>query len=145
MANQRCDAVMTRDPECCGSKDSALDAIRIMKNRNVGFVPVCDKDNRLIGVLTDRDIAMALNDDRHPSKVKLNEIMTRDPITVRPEEDIHDCARRMEEFQLHRIPVTDHDNILVGVIALADIARKAVQKRDLEGELPRIVESFSQP
>lgn len=145
MANLRCEDVMTRNPRCCEPKDTLLDAIRIMKEINVGFVPVCGQDNRLVGVITDRDIALALGNDSKPSECRVSEVMARDPITCRPFDDATDAARLMEEHQLRRIPVVDNDNVLLGVIATADIARRATDYRELEAELPEILESVSAP
>lgn len=145
MANLRSEDVMSRNPRCCDPKDTLLDAIRIMKEINVGYVPVCGQDKRLLGVITDRDIALSLGDDSKPSQCRVSEVMARDPITTRPSDDAMDAARLMEEHQIRRIPVVDNDNILLGVIATADIARRASGNRELEGELPRVFESVSSP
>lgn len=146
MANIRCEDVMSRSPRTCTSNDTLLDAIRLMKEIDVGFVPVCDKtDNRLVGVLTDRDIAMSLVRDRKPSDMRVNEVMSRDPITCKPNDDIMLCARAMEEYQLRRVPVVDDNFTLLGVIATADLARRAPIRKDLEMELPSIIESVSAP
>src|SRR3712207_9282196 len=72
------------------------DAIRLMKEINVGIVPVCDeRDGRLIGVITDRDIALALSNDKKPSDFKLQDVMSRDPICVRPNEDVDRKSTRL--------------------------------------------------
>jgi CBS domain-containing protein len=144
--NIRCEDLMTRHPRCCNAGDNLLDAIRIMKEVNVGFVPVCDANGeRLVGVVTDRDIAMALSNDEKPSAYRLENVMSRDPITVRPDDDAMTCARVMEDAQVRRVPVVDRDQKLLGVISLADVARKAVSRKELESELGSIVERVSQP
>lgn len=144
MAQLRCEDVMTRNPRYCEPNDSLLAPLKLMKELDVGFVPVCDpRDRRLVGVITDRDIAMALVRDVKPSNLSVNDYMSRDAITCRPGDDVMDCARRMEDNQIRRIPVVDEDNLLVGVIATADIARKATQRRELEAELPSLMESIS--
>ena len=71
--------------------------------------------------------------------------MTRDPIACRPNDDIMSCARAMEEYQLRRVPVIDDAFTLLGIIATADIARRAPIRKDLEVELPSIIESVSAP
>lgn len=145
MAVLRCEDLMTRDPSCCASKDSALDALKIMKELNVGLLPICDQDKRLLGVVTDRDIAMSLTNDKKPSECRLGSIMSKDPVTVRPDDEALACARRMEDHQLHRIPVVDEENRILGIIALADIARRAIRRDELESELPSIIEAISSP
>jgi len=145
MAVLRCEDLMTRDPSCCASKDTALDALKIMKELNVGLLPICDQDRRLLGVVTDRDIALSLTDDRKPSECRLGTIMSRDPVTVRPDEEALNCARRMEDHQLRRIPVVDEENRVMGIISIADIARQANRRDELESELPSIIEAVSEP
>lgn len=141
----RCEDVMTRNPRCVSPRDSLLEAIRIMKEINVGYVPCCGQDNRLLGVITDRDIALALSRDEKPSALRVNDYMSRDPVTCSPDDNVLDAARMMEEHQIRRLPVVDHDNILLGVIATADIARRAERNKELESELPQILESVSSP
>lgn len=146
MANLRCEDVMTRNPRCAAPGDTLVEAIRIMKELDVGFVPVAERDTgRLLGVLTDRDLALSLLRDMRPSELTVNDVMTRDPVACRPGDDILDAARLMEEHQIRRIPVVDNDNILLGVIATADIARRAGRSGDLEAELPDLIESISAP
>lgn len=146
MANLTCEDLMTRHPRECAPDDSLLDCIAIMKELNVGFVPVCERGTGiLLGVLTDRDIAMSLTDDQKPSSKRARDVMTSALVTCRPEHDIFEAAHAMEDSQVRRVAVVDADRKLVGVIALADIARRAVKRKDLERELPTIVEMTSQP
>ena len=137
---------MSRSPRTCAPNDTLLDAIQLMKEIDVGFVPICNRtDNRLVGVITDRDVAMSLSRDKKPSDIRVSEVMSRDPVTCRPNDDLMSCARAMEEYQLRRIPVVDDNYTLLGVIATADIARRSMDRKDLEVELPTIIESVSAP
>lgn len=145
MANLRCEDVMTRNPRCCEPKDTVLDAIRLMKENNVGSVPVCEQDNRLVGVLTDRDVAMGLSADKKPSECRVSDFMSEEPITCRPEDDAFDAAQLMEDRQIRRIPVVDNDNVLQGIISTADIARQSGTHDRLFAQLPDIMESVSAP
>lgn len=146
MATLRCEDVMTRHPRTCRPDESLLDAIRVMKEMDVGFVPVCEgSQGRLVGMITDRDVASALAVDVAPSSIRIREAMTSDPFVVRPEDHIIRCAQAMEEHQVRRMPVVDHDFRLVGVISTADLARKAQTRPDLEAELPRVIEAISRP
>jgi CBS domain-containing protein len=146
MANIRCEDLMTRDPRTVKPGDTLLDAIRVYKELNVGFIPVCeDPDGRLVGVLTDRDVALALSKDQKPSQIRVAQCMSRDPVTCRPGDDAFSAAQKMEEHQIRRIPVVDDDNILMGVIATADIARASEDRKELETEVPTIMQSISEP
>ena len=146
MAILRCEDVMTRHPRTCEPSETLLECIRTMKELNVGYVPICEATvGRLVGVVTDRDVAMALSHDESPSQLRIADVMTKDPIACRPEEDVFACARAMEDHKLRRIPVVDQNNILLGVIALADLARQSVQHKELELELGTVMEQVSQP
>lgn len=144
MAALRCEDVMTRNPRTCAPNQSLLDCIRLLKELDVGYVPIT-QDNRLLGVITDRDIALALSRDERPSALRISQYMTRDPIACRPNDDVFDAQRAMEEHQIRRMPVVDEDNRLLGVIATADLARHARNRRELESEIPALIESISQP
>lgn len=146
MATTTCEDLMTRHPRSCRPDGTLLDCIRIMKELNVGYVPICEPSSgRLVGVLTDRDAAMALSRDDKASSIPTKDVMTRDPVTCRPEDDIFAAAHAMENAQIRRIPIVDRDNTLVGVVSLADIARRAPGFKALERELSQVVERVSQP
>jgi CBS domain-containing protein len=146
MANLTCEDVMTRHPRSCAPDATLLECIKLMKEQDCGFVPVCERQSGLLlGVLTDRDVAMHLTRDVKPSSVLAREVMHRDPVTCRPELDVFEATRAMERAQVRRIPVVDGDGKLVGVIAHADLARRARQRKDLERELPVIMEETARP
>lgn len=145
MASLRCEDVMSRNPRVCAPNDTLLDVIRTMKELDVGYMPICGQENRLLGVLTDRDVALAFSRNDRPSDLKVSQYMTRDPITCRPNDDVFDAQQRMEEHQVRRVPVVDEDNRLLGIIATADLARHATTSREIESELPMLIESISQP
>ena len=71
--------------------------------------------------------------------------MSRDPVTVHPDDDVMTCARVMEDAQVRRVPVVDRNHQLLGVISVADIARRAMLRNELEPELGTIIEKVSQP
>jgi CBS domain-containing protein len=136
---------MTGKPRSCSPDHTLLDAIHLMRELDVGYVPVCGQGERLLGVVTDRDIALALAQDEVPSAVSISRVMSRDPVSCRPGDDLFDCERLMEEHQIRRMPVVDEDNRLVGVISMADLARRARGQPEIESEIPSLIESISQP
>jgi CBS domain-containing protein len=119
--------VMTQNPECCTPDDSLTDAARIMKRRDVGFVPVVDSRDtrRLVGCVTDRDIVTrAIAEGKDPDAVSLGAIMTDDLVCCSPDDDVEGAKRLMAEHRLRRVLACDEDGSLIGVVALADIARR---------------------
>lgn len=92
----------------------------IMKSEDVGAVPVCDKQNHLLGIVTDRDLIIRFN-----GKLLAKDLMTKSPITVNPEDDIHDAAMMFSKYRIRRLPVLEGDK-LVGMLSLRDLAKKKV-------------------
>jgi len=106
---------------------SLTDAAMLMKQEDVGSVPVVDGE-RLIGMLTDRDIVVrGIADGSDPHAIKAGDIASRDIVTVRPDDDLDEAVRLMAQHQVRRLPVVD-DGHLVGVVAQADIAQEAKEK-----------------
>ncbi|MFM2152857.1 MAG: hypothetical protein RL199_1292 [Pseudomonadota bacterium] len=146
MAQLRCEDVMSRRPRTCTPTDSLLDGIRLMKEIDVGFVPVCEQlDGQLVGVLTDRDIAMAMARDDKPSQLFVRDIMTRAPYTCAPSDALEQCTRLMEQEQVRRVPIIDDARSLVGVVSMADVARHAPHRQELESQIARAEEAICQP
>jgi CBS domain-containing protein len=130
-------SAMTSDVKTAAPSQPLTDAARLMAEEDVGVVPVVDGE-RLVGVLTDRDIvirAIAIGGD--PRTVEIGEIASRDPVTVRPDDDLDDALRLMAQHQVRRLPVVE-DGRLVGVLATADVAMEAKEK-----DLGRVVEEIS--
>jgi len=118
---------MTPDVKTATPSLSLTDAAKLMKQEDVGSVPVVDGE-RLIGVLTDRDIVVrGIADGSDPHAVTAGDIASRDIVTVRPDDDLDEALRLMAQHQVRRLPVVD-DGHLVGVLAQADVAHEAKEK-----------------
>ena len=120
--------VMTRNPICCLPTDSAMEAARIMKSRDVGAVPiVADRDSgRLIGIVTDRDLCKAIvAEGDSPQFTLVEKVMRRNPFTCGPEDSVESCERLMQKHQVRRIPVVDKNGRCIGIVAQADVALHA--------------------
>jgi len=115
--------IMTADVTCVGENESLADAARKMADLDVGSVPICGEDNRLKGMLTDRDIVVkALAQGRNPSEITAGELAQGKPVTIGADDDVTEILRTMGSHQVRRLPVIDgHD--LVGMVAVADVAR----------------------
>src|SRR5919107_5716569 len=115
--------IMTSDVTCVGEKESLAEAAKKMADLNVGALPICGEDNRLKGMLTDRDIVVkAIAQGRNPSDCTAGEFAQGKPVTIGADDDAREILRTMGQHQVRRLPVIDgHD--LVGMVALADVAR----------------------
>ena len=121
--------IMTSGAECAGIDDTLVDAARKMRDLDVGALPICGEDNRLKGVVTDRDIVIrCVADGRDPSTVKVSELAEGKPVTIGADDSAEEALKTMQEHGVRRLPVIDgHD--LVGMLSQADIA---VNLRDAE-------------
>ena len=116
--------LMTPDPTCVKEHQTLVDAARMMRDLDVGALPICGDDDRLKGMLTDRDIVVkCVADGGDPGSVTAGSLAEGKPLTIGADDDIREALEVMQEYQVRRLPVIDgHD--LVGIIAQADIARE---------------------
>ena len=122
--------------------EPVIAAARLMKQSNIGSLPVRDGRNRLRGIVTDRDIVLrCVAGNINPQEARIGEIMSRNLITASPFEDTEKVAERMGNSQIRRVPVTDN-GILVGIVALGDIARQDEFKMEASEALSEISANF---
>jgi len=113
--------IMTGSVVSLDANDTVQRAADIMKEYNVGSVPVCDEGN-VVGIITDRDIALkCVAVGKNSQTQGVREIMSSNPVVGRPNMEVEDAARIMSERQIRRLPVVDNDN-LVGIVSLGDLA-----------------------
>jgi CBS domain-containing protein len=123
--------IMTLDPETCQPGDTLRDVARKMSEGDFGSMPVIEGD-RLVGVVTDRDIAIRGVAEGLGSDAEVSQVMTPDPVCVSPDTDVEEAAEIMQEEQIRRLFVTDDDDRLIGVVALGDVA--LAEDEELSGE-----------
>jgi CBS domain-containing protein len=111
-----------------------------MKEESVGIIPVVDASRRLIGVITDRDIALRIVAEGKDGNTSVRDVMSSDPTTRRPDEDLDSAMETMASEQVRRIPIVDERGSLVGILAQADIVRKAHDDDRAEETIERISE-----
>ncbi|HEY1366662.1 MAG TPA: CBS domain-containing protein [Gaiellaceae bacterium] len=117
--------LMTSNPRTIDSNQSVMDAARIMRDEDVGMVPITEGD-RLIGTITDRDIAIRIvAEGSDPSTAKAIDVASRELVTIDPQQDLDEALRLMTKHQVRRLPAIEDDGRLVGVVAQADIAQHA--------------------
>jgi CBS domain-containing protein len=131
--------LMTEGCECVNEGETVADAARKLAQLNVGAVPICGDDNKLKGMLTDRDIAVkVVAEGKDPSGVKTGDLAEGVPVTASVDGSADDVLKTMAENQVRRLPVLDNDKNLVGIISQADVAIRAG-----DDETGRMVEAIS--
>ena len=116
--------VMTSDPRTVDADQSVAYAAKMMRDEDVGLAPVVEGD-KLIGMLTDRDIAIrVVAEDKDPNQVTAREVASNQVVTIDPQQDLSEALRIMAKHQMRRLPVVEEDGRLVGVVAQADVARE---------------------
>lgn len=131
--------IMTGSVVSLNSEDSVERAAGLMKEHNIGAVPVCEGD-KVIGIITDRDIALrSVAPGKDSKSQSVREIMSSNPVTGTPDMDIQDASRVMSERQIRRLPIVDNEN-LVGMVSLGDIAVTPKLNEEAEQALSSISE-----
>ena len=134
--------IMTEHVISINEDEPVIAAARLMKQHNIGSLPVRDGKNKLKGIVTDRDIVLrCVAGNINPQEVRIGEVMSRSLITASPFEDTEKVAERMGTSQIRRLPVTE-DGILVGIVALGDIAKKDEFRMEASEALSEISASF---
>ena len=117
--------LMTREVEACRPESSLAEAAAVMWRRDCGAVPVVGEDGTVVGMLTDRDICMALASRRaYASEVRVGEVMSRDVVSCTPEDDCEEALEAMRRRQVRRLPVVDSQGRLAGILSVADVLRR---------------------
>lgn len=136
--------IMTTDPACCTPETPVNEAARMMKDQNVGMLPVVDAEgsDRLVGVVTDRDIAIRhVAEGHNTNDCPVREVMTDNVATLKPDADMEEVMNLMGKEQIRRIPIVDERGSLVGVVSQADVVLQADDNRAAE----RTIEKISTP
>ena len=127
---KKCSEVMTKSPVCCLPNDMVVNVAELMNSGNIGSIPVIENEQtkKIIGIVTDRDLALKIVAKGLDAKsTKVEAVMTRKMITCRADDDLLKALDAMAEHQLRRIPVVDADHKIVGIIAQADVATRVDQ------------------
>lgn len=113
--------VMTSSVDWVTPDTSVVEVAQMMKKVDVGSIPVC-KDNRLIGIITDRDIVLkVVSAGGNTQNISAKNIMSSDVISVSANDDVHEAANFMSKYQIRRLPVVENGN-LIGIVAIGDLA-----------------------
>ena len=131
--------LMTDNPRTIDAEKPVAYAAKMMRDEDVGLAPIVQGD-RLVGTLTDRDIAIrVVAEGRDPESTTVREVASTDLVTIDPEQSLDEALRLMAQRQVRRLPVVEEDGRLVGVLAQADVARHGEDR-----ETGQVVEQISQ-
>lgn len=119
-----CNAIMSRKLQTLSHDQSVHSAAETMRTSNVGFLPVCDAEHRVIGTLTDRDIVVRIVAAKRSSDTAVRDVMSADIVACKPQDDVAVAEAMMKDHQIARVIVIDDSNKLVGVIGMADLAQR---------------------
>ncbi|HEY5752194.1 MAG TPA: CBS domain-containing protein [Chthoniobacterales bacterium] len=132
--------IMTQDVEVVAPQATLFEAARRMRELDVGALPVCD-GNRLVGMLTDRDLTIrSVAEGRDPRNAQVQDAMSPEVTWCFDDQDSQEAEHVMQEHQIRRLPVVDHDKHLVGIVSLADIATKCNEPAGTARTLEKISE-----
>jgi CBS domain-containing protein len=136
--------IMTKDPSCVTADATVREAAQVMERENVGLVPVVQgkSDKRLLGLLTDRDIAIRCIAEGKDGSCRVSDVMSASKLTTCNEnDDVSQAMDAMRTEKVRRIPIVDERGSLVGIVSQADIVRKAEDSHAAE----RTVQQISEP
>ena len=127
---RRCASLMKTVPQSVNPDDPIRLAAEIMSAANIGFLPVCDDGGKVVGTVTDRDIVVrAIARGLDPALARVTEVMSRDVVSCRPEDELALAEQFMANYQVSRLVITDDYGVLEGVISLSDIAEHEPARR----------------
>lgn len=133
--------IMSTDIACLSSDDSIESAAQMMKQHDVGSIPVCNQD-KVIGIVTDRDITLrSVAAGQNPGQ-KVSDIMTSNLVVGDPEMNVQDAAKLMSDMQIRRLPIVENDS-LIGIVALGDISLEPTLQNNAEETLKNISQPHS--
>jgi CBS domain-containing protein len=114
--------VMTGGTECVGENDTVADAAKMLADLDVGSVPICGEDDRLKGMVTDRDITIeVVAQGKDPADVKASELGGEEVVTIGADDSVDEALRTMKDHKVRRLPVIDEQR-LIGMVSIADLA-----------------------
>lgn len=131
--------IMTSDVETCSLRDNIYEVSLKMKELNVGVIPIVENE-RLVGIITDRDIVLRCIAEKNPPSSKVEEVMSDNLFTVSPDTTTQEVARIMAKEQIRRLPVVENGK-LVGIVALGDLAVRDLTDQQAKVALSEISES----
>ena len=121
-------SIASHNPIVMKPSDTVADAIRVMAEHNIGAVVIVDERFRPIGIFTERDLLMKVcAKGLDPSKVKLEDVMTRDPVTIKEDTPVLQALEIMMNFGFRHLPIVDENGVLVGIVSIRDLSKPMME------------------
>lgn len=133
--------IMSTDLEYMTVDDNLYEAACLMRDHNIGMIPVVDHEGKLVGVVTDRDLVIRGIAERRPNSLEIGKVMSSVLVKGSPEMTVDEAIRQMQEAQVRRLPIVDQQDRLVGIVSLGDLALKAPQDHMLSQTSKKISET----
>jgi CBS domain-containing protein len=139
--------IMTPGPRCVSVADKLENVAKLMRDGDCGSIPVVESDGRLVGIVTDRDLAVRCLANGEGAETPVSQVMTPHPFTASAEANVRDVQKLMAERQVRRVPIVDAEGHCIGIISQGDLARAAVSKPEMvsDREVAIVVERISSP
>jgi CBS domain-containing protein len=139
--------IMTTDVGCCRLEDNLMQVVEMMRQKNCGVVPIVNEENRLAGIVTDRDICLAVGElpNRKISSVKAGEIISGEVVACAPEDKIETALKKMRKHQLKRLPVVDKNGQIAGILSVTDVVLSAGKNKTLKKQIYSTFKGIFEP
>jgi Predicted signal-transduction protein containing cAMP-binding and CBS domains len=135
---RRCREIMTRNVTTARREMSVREVARLMRDGDMGSLPVVEEGGKLVGIITDRDIVVRVVAEDRGLETKVEDVMTREVFSVRADDFVFEATRLMGDKQVRRIPVVNEADELVGIIAMADVALETEDELEIAETLEEI-------
>ena len=138
--------VMKTDVGFCSAEDNLKKAAEIMRFRDCGVVPIVDAENLVVGMLTDRDVCLAVAArNRKASDVKTKELINGKAIVCSPDDKLEDALKKMRKFQVKRLAVSGKNGELIGILSVSDVLLAVRKNKDLKKKIYSTLKAISRP
>ncbi len=138
--------VMKTDVGACSTEDSIMKTAEIMRLRDCGVVPVIDGEKKVVGILTDRDICLAIaSRNRKASDVRAADLLKGNAITCFADDDLESALRKMRKHQIKRLAVVDKSNELAGILTISDVLLAVRKDKNLKKKIYATLRAIAQP
>jgi CBS domain-containing protein len=135
----KCREIMTSNVSVGTVEMSLQDVAKLMKDKDIGVLPIVETGtNKLLGIVTDRDIVVRAIADAKESSTKVSDVMTTELFTAKPDDFAFNAIRTMGEKQVRRVPIVNNDGILQGIVSMADVALEMEDEREIAETLEEI-------
>lgn len=137
---------MTKDAVFCTPQDNLAVVANLMIERDCGVLPIVDEAKKVVGMITDRDICItAAMREQKPSDLFAADFAGKKVVLCRADENIADVLKKMKKYQVKRLPVTSQEDVLIGIISIADILPTIGKHKSLKKKLLSTLKSISKP